>query len=45
MKKKRKPCSTTGLSHKVYERDFYSHVLANAVRYTILIYIYLTKFA
>ena len=39
MKKKRKQCSTARLSQTVYQRDFYSHVLANAVRYTILIYI------
>ena len=32
-KKKKKTCSTTRLSQKVYERDFYSHVFANPVRY------------
>ena len=36
---KKKTCSTTRLSQKVYERDFCSHVLANLVRY-VYTYIY-----
>ena len=33
--KKKKTCSTTRLSQKLCERDFYSHVFANPVACTI----------
>ena len=36
---KKKTCSTTRLSQKVYERDFCSHVFANPVSY-VYTYIY-----
>ena len=33
MEKNKKTCSTSRLSQKVYERDFYCHVCANPVRF------------
>ena len=33
----KKKCSTTTLSQKVYEGDFYSHVFANPVSYIYVI--------
>ena len=44
MKKKtktKKTCSTTRLSHKVFKRDFCSHVFANPDRYIYFFIIYL----
>ena len=37
-KKKKKTCSTTRLSQRVYKRDFCSHVFANPDRYTLVQY-------
>ena len=34
---KKKKCSTIRLTQKVYEKDFYSHVFANPVRYLTII--------
>ena len=35
---KKKSCSVTRLGKGIYERDFYSHVLANPVTYTLPIF-------